>query len=55
MNAWAEFGDGKGEAALNNILALEGPPWYPVFTRYHAGAMAQAWARKPKPASISPT
>jgi tetratricopeptide (TPR) repeat protein len=46
MNAWAEFGDGKGEAALNNILALEGPPWYPVFTRYHAGAMAQAMGKK---------
>jgi len=46
MKAWAEFGDGKGDAALKSILALEGPPWYPVFTRYHAGAMAQAMGKK---------
>ena len=46
MIAWAEFGDGKGEAALKSILALDGPPWYPVFTRYHAGAMAQAMGNK---------
>ena len=46
MKAWAEFGDGKGEAALKSILALDGPPWYPVFVRYHAGAMAQAMGNK---------
>ena len=46
MNAWAEFGQGKGDEALKSILALEGPPWYPVFTRYHAGAMAQAMGKK---------
>ena len=46
MKAWAEFGDGKGDVALKSILALEGPPWYPVFTRYHAGAMAQAMGKK---------
>lgn len=46
MKAWAEFGDGKGDAALKSILALDGPPWYPVFTRYHAGAMAQAMGKK---------
>jgi tetratricopeptide (TPR) repeat protein len=28
------------------ILALDGPPWYPVFTRYHAGAMALALGDK---------
>lgn len=46
LKAWAEFGDGKGEQALSSILALDGPPWYPLFTRYHAGAMAQALGKK---------
>lgn len=46
LKAWADFGDGKGDAALQSILALEGPPWYPVFTRYHAGAMALALGDK---------
>ncbi|MCY0094111.1 tetratricopeptide repeat protein [Hoeflea sp. J2-29] len=46
LKAWAEFGDGKGEVALTSILALDGPPWYPVFTRYHAGAMAQAMGKR---------
>ncbi|WP_412051491.1 tetratricopeptide repeat protein [Hoeflea sp. Naph1] len=46
LKAWADFGDGKGEAALTSILALDGSPWYPVFTRYHAGAMALALGKK---------
>ena len=46
LKAWAEFGDGKGKEGLKSIVALEGPPWYPVFTRYHAGAMAQAMGDK---------
>lgn len=46
LKAWADFGDGNGDAALQSILALEGPPWYPVFTRYHAGAMALALGDK---------
>ena len=46
LKAWAEFGDGKGDQAIKTILALDGPPWYPVFTRYHAGAMAQAMGNK---------
>ncbi|MCY0150481.1 tetratricopeptide repeat protein [Hoeflea sp. G2-23] len=46
LKAWADFGDGKGEAALKSILALDGSPWYPVFTRYHAGAMALAMGKK---------
>lgn len=44
--AWAEFGDGKGDQAMKSILALKGPPWFPVFTRYHAGEMAQAMGKK---------
>ncbi|PHR23008.1 MAG: hypothetical protein COA37_09820 [Hoeflea sp.] len=46
MKAWAQFGYGEGEAAIASIQALEGPPWYPVFIRYHAGAMAQAMGKK---------
>ncbi|WP_422373549.1 tetratricopeptide repeat protein [Hoeflea sp.] len=46
LKAWADYGDGKGDAALEAILALEGPAWYPVFTRYHAGAMALAQGKK---------
>lgn len=46
MKAWAEYGYGEGEAALATIQALDGPPWYPVFTHYHAGAMAQAMGKK---------
>lgn len=46
MKAWAQFGYGEGDAALASIKALEGPPWYPVFTRYHSGAMAQAMGKK---------
>lgn len=46
IKAWADFGDGKGEAALKSLLALDGAPWYPVFTRYHAGAMALALGKK---------
>jgi len=46
LKSWAEFGDGKGEAALKSILTLDGPPWYPVFTRYHAGAMSLAMGNK---------
>ncbi|WP_420408538.1 tetratricopeptide repeat protein [Hoeflea sp.] len=46
LKAWADYGDGKGDAALESILALEGPAWYPVFTRYHAGAMALAQGKK---------
>ncbi|KGF70993.1 hypothetical protein LL06_02625 [Hoeflea sp. BAL378] len=46
LKAWAEYGDGKGDQAIKTIIALDGPPWYPVFTRYHAGAMAQAMGNK---------
>jgi tetratricopeptide (TPR) repeat protein len=46
LKAWADFGDGKGEAGLQSIAALDGPTWYPVFTRYHAGAMALALGDK---------
>ena len=46
LKAWTEYGDSKGNEAIKSILALEGPPWYPVFTRYHAGAMALAMGNK---------
>jgi tetratricopeptide (TPR) repeat protein len=46
LKAWADFGDGKGEEALQSVVELEGPTWYPVFTRYHAGAMSLALGDK---------
>ncbi|MBU4527687.1 MAG: tetratricopeptide repeat protein [Hoeflea sp.] len=46
LKAWTEYGDSKGSEGIRSILALEGPPWYPVFTRYHAGAMAWAMGNK---------
>ena len=46
LKAWTEYGDSKGSEGIKSILALEGPPWYPVFTRYHAGAMALAMGNK---------
>ncbi|EDQ32089.1 Flp pilus assembly protein TadD [Hoeflea phototrophica DFL-43] len=46
LKAWADFGDGKGEEALQSVVGLEGPTWYPVFTRYHAGAMSLALGDK---------
>ncbi|MDP2119791.1 MAG: tetratricopeptide repeat protein [Hoeflea sp.] len=46
LKAWTEYGDGKGSEGIRSILALKGPPWYPVFTRYHAGAMALAMGTK---------
>jgi Lipoprotein NlpI, contains TPR repeats len=42
VKSWAEFGAGKGEAAIAKVKALDGPPWYPVFTLFHAAAMAEA-------------
>ncbi|WP_290897717.1 tetratricopeptide repeat protein [Hoeflea sp.] len=46
LKAWTEYGDSRGNEGMKSILALEGPPWYPVFTRYHAGAMALAMGNK---------
>ncbi|WP_394690334.1 tetratricopeptide repeat protein [Hoeflea sp.] len=46
LKAWSDFGDGKGEQALKSLAELEGPTWYPVFTRYHAGAMLLALGNK---------
>lgn len=42
IKAWADFGAGKGEAAVAGLKSLDGPPWYPVFTLFHAAAMAEA-------------
>jgi len=42
LKAWANYGDGKSAEALAAVTSLDGPPWYPVFTRFHAGALAQA-------------
>lgn len=44
--AWADYGDGEGKKAIDTLSKLDGPPWYPVFTRYHAGVMALAMGDK---------
>jgi tetratricopeptide (TPR) repeat protein len=41
MKAWGEAGAGKGKEAVADLRSLEGPPWYPIFTEYHAGAIAE--------------
>lgn len=42
VTAWALYGEGKTDAALEMIDALSGPPWYDLFTNYNAGAIAAA-------------
>ena len=44
--SWADFGNGDGKKAIDTLSKLDGPPWYPVFTRYHAGVMALAMGDK---------
>ncbi|MBW3096974.1 tetratricopeptide repeat protein [Pseudohoeflea sp. DP4N28-3] len=39
--AWADAGAGDGAKALASLESLEGPPWYPVFTQFHAAAIAE--------------
>lgn len=46
LKAWAELGDGKGKQAFTDLKALDGPPWYPVFTRYHMGALSEVMGNK---------
>ncbi len=41
MKGWADAGAGRGKEAVAQLRALKGPPWYPVFTEYHAGAIAE--------------
>ena len=41
IKAWADTGAGKGEDAVKTLQALDGPPWYPVFTMFNAGAIAE--------------
>ncbi|MAY61185.1 MAG: hypothetical protein CML29_03155 [Rhizobiales bacterium] len=41
MKAWADAGAGRGEEAVAELRALEGPPWYPIFTEFHAAAIAE--------------
>ena len=41
LKAWAEAGAGRGPEAIASLQSLEGPPWYPIFTEFHAGAIAE--------------
>ena len=40
ISAWVEAGQGDAEAALARLDAIEGPPWYGLFTNYHRGLIA---------------
>nr|WP_272213085.1 tetratricopeptide repeat protein [Marinicella sp. W31]MDC2879029.1 tetratricopeptide repeat protein [Marinicella sp. W31] len=40
LKAWALAGKGEPDTALAELNALEGPPWYNIFTNYNAGAIA---------------
>lgn len=42
LQAWALYGEGKSDEALETVDALSGPPWYDLFTNYNAGAIAAA-------------
>lgn len=41
MGAWANVGAGNGAKAIASLEALDGPPWYPIFTQFHSGAIAE--------------
>ncbi|MET0169856.1 MAG: tetratricopeptide repeat protein, partial [Aliihoeflea sp.] len=40
ISAWVEAGQGNAEAALARLEAIDGPPWYGLFTNYHLGLIA---------------
>ena len=47
MTAWAQFGQGEVEAALDTIDALAGPSWYAIFKDYHTAVILDAAGRLP--------
>lgn len=42
LQAWAYFGDRKGDRAQETIDALEGPEWYGIFKTYHSAVLQEA-------------
>ena len=41
LEAWAMQGQGKTDAALARLAALDGPGWYDLFVDYHSGLIAE--------------
>ncbi len=44
--AWADYGAGNVDKALQRLDDLEGPQWFQLFRSYHAGLIAEAAGRK---------
>ncbi|MCI5076666.1 tetratricopeptide repeat protein [Oricola sp.] len=42
MRAWARFGGGETDYALELLDSLKGPEWYTLFTAYHGALIADA-------------
>lgn len=40
ISAWVEADQGDPDAALARLDAVDGPPWYELFTNYHRGLIA---------------
>lgn len=40
ITAWIEADEGDAEAAIARLDAIDGPPWYRLFTNYHRGLIA---------------
>jgi tetratricopeptide (TPR) repeat protein len=45
MGAWAKFGQGDAEGAINGLSRLEGPPWFSLFADYHRALIAEQAGR----------
>ena len=41
MSAWAAYGAGEGDAAVEMAESLEGPAWFDVFSAYHTALIAE--------------
>ncbi|ODN68897.1 Lipoprotein NlpI precursor [Methylobrevis pamukkalensis] len=45
LQAWAEYGAGRTDKALDRLDAMNGPQWFELFRSYHAGLIADASGR----------
>ena len=41
MSAWAAYGAGEGDAAVEMAESLEGPAWFDVFSAYHTALIGE--------------
>ena len=51
LSAWAAYGAGNTQTAINGIDKLAGPEWYPIFKDLHAGLILEL-ANKQKEAGV---